>query len=218
MQHWQPHKQRFDRDSGCFGSGMKFLFLIDSLLLPWLWNLLHFWSLPHPSGYFPSADARISMNLHLLFTLSLGLISLCHKTLNLQVQLDVPAYGFSYSPVRQQGPASPTGSPNSHPPSLLFKVMPWPFHFSICKHAKLAVQNQLWLFCILFPGQGRKLTGLALSLSSLSVFTQKFLSSIQFFPLAFPSCSVEHSGLAERVDISNNNLYITREQQMSCDP
>lgn len=185
MQHWQPHKQRFDRDSGCFGSGMKFLFMIDSLRLPWLWNLLHFWSLPHPSGYFPSADARISMNLHLLFTLSVGLISLCHKTLNLQVQLDVPAYGFSHSPVHQQGPASPTGSPNSHPPSLLFKVMPWPFHFSICKHAKLAVQNQLWLFCILFPRQGRKLTGWHCPLAASQSSLRSSSAQSSFFPWPF---------------------------------
>lgn len=125
--------KRFDRDSGCFESGMKFLFSTDSLLLPWLWNLPHFWSLPHPSGCFPSADAGISMNLLLLLTLSLGLISLCHKTLNLQVQLDVPAYGFFHSPAWQQGPASQSGSPNSHSLSLFLKVMPWPFHFSVCK-------------------------------------------------------------------------------------
>lgn len=86
------------------------------------------------------------------------------------------------------------------------------------KQAKLAVQNQLWLFSILFPEQGRKLTDLALSLSSLPVFTQKFLSSIKFFLLAFPSCSVEQSVLAKRVNISNNHLCITREQQMSPDP
>lgn len=65
--------------------------------------------------------------------LSLGLISLCCKTLNLQVQLDVPVYGLSHSPACQQGPASQSGSPNSHSLSLLLKVMPWPFHFSICK-------------------------------------------------------------------------------------
>lgn len=139
-------------------------------------------------------------------------------SLNLQVQLDVPVYGLSHSPACQQGPASQSGSPNSHSLSLLFKVMPCPFHFSICKQAKLAVQNQLWLFSILFPEQGRKLTDLALSLSSLPVFTLKFLSSIQFFLLAFPSCSVEQSVLAKRVNISNNYLYITREQQMSPDP
>lgn len=65
---------------------MKFLFLKDGLLLSWLWDLLHFWSLPHPAGYFPFADARIYMNLLCLLRPGLGLnILSVTESLSLQV-------------------------------------------------------------------------------------------------------------------------------------